>query len=40
MTLPITTFEAFRDAVSAYRLPRVLLTALELNLFTVIGRQT
>jgi SAM-dependent methyltransferase len=25
--------------VSAYRLPRILLTALELNLFTVIGRQ-
>jgi SAM-dependent methyltransferase len=40
MKLPITTFEEFRDAVSAYRLPRVLLTALELNLFTVIGRKT
>ena len=36
----ITTFEDFRDAVSAYRLPRVILTALELNLFTVIGRAT
>jgi SAM-dependent methyltransferase len=36
----IRTFEQFRDAVSAYRLPRVILTALELNLFTTIGRST
>ena len=35
----ITTFEEFRDAVSAYRLPRVLLVALELNLFTIVGEQ-
>lgn len=40
MTLPITTFEEFRDALSGYRLPRVILTALELNLFTVIGKKT
>ncbi|MGQ0811608.1 MAG: methyltransferase [Nitrospiraceae bacterium] len=33
---PITTFEQFRDAISAYRLPRVLLTALVLDLFTVM----
>jgi SAM-dependent methyltransferase len=36
----IETFDQFRDAVSAYRLPRVILTALELNLFTMIGRST
>ncbi|MEQ1794989.1 MAG: methyltransferase [Nitrospira sp.] len=33
----ISTFDQFRDAVSAYRLPRILLTALELDLFTTIG---
>ena len=36
----ITTFEEFHDVVSAYRLPRIILTALELKLFTVIGRAT
>ena len=36
----MTTFEEFREALSAYRLPRILITALELNLFTVIGRRT
>ncbi len=36
---PIKTFEDFRDALSAYRLPRVILTALELKLFTVIGKN-
>jgi len=36
---PITTFDEFRDAVSAYRLPRLLLMALELNLFTVVGER-
>ena len=36
---PLRDFEAFRDAVSAYRLPRVLLTALELDLFTAIGAR-
>jgi len=40
MTAPIQTFEQFRDALSAYRLPRVILTALELKLFTVIGKTT
>ena len=40
MKLPIKTFEEFRDALSAYRLPRVILTALELRLFTVIGKTT
>jgi SAM-dependent methyltransferase len=37
---PIKTFEEFRDALSAYRLPRVILAALELKLFTVIGKRT
>lgn len=36
---PITTFEEFRDALSAYRLPSVMMTALELNLFTIIGKR-
>jgi SAM-dependent methyltransferase len=36
----IVTFEDFRDAVSAYRLPRVLVAALECNLFTAVGGQT
>ncbi|MBI3357109.1 MAG: methyltransferase [Nitrospirae bacterium] len=40
MTRRITTFDKFRDAVSAYRLPRVLLAGLELNLFTTIGERT
>jgi SAM-dependent methyltransferase len=40
MSLPIRTFEEFRDAVSAYRLPRVILTALELKIFTAIGART
>jgi SAM-dependent methyltransferase len=33
----IATFHDFRDAITAYRLPRVLIAALELNLFTAIG---
>jgi SAM-dependent methyltransferase len=33
----IATFDGLRDAVTAYRLPRVLIAALELNLFTAIG---
>jgi SAM-dependent methyltransferase len=36
----IRTFEEFRDAVFSYRLPRVILTALELKLFTVLDRRT
>ena len=37
---PITTFEEFRDAIAAHRLPRVLIAGLELNLFTVVGDTT
>ena len=33
-------FEEFREAVVAYRLSRVIITALELDLFTVIGAKT
>lgn len=40
MTERIATFEDFRDAVSAYRLPRVLLAGLELDLFTTVGART
>lgn len=40
MTPRITTFDEFRDAVSAYRLPRVLLAALELDLFTAVGDRS
>ncbi len=39
MRRQIKSFEEFRDALSAYRLPRVMLTALELNLFTIIGKR-
>lgn len=39
MTKRIATFEEFRDAVSAYRLPKILLTALELDLFTKVGAR-
>jgi SAM-dependent methyltransferase len=40
MRRPITTFDGFRNAVSAYRLPVVLLAALELDLFTAVGHRT
>jgi SAM-dependent methyltransferase len=40
MTPRITTFDEFRDAVSAYRLPRLLLAGLELDLFTAVGDRT
>ena len=33
----IATFDEFRDAITAYRLPRVLIAAIELGLFTAIG---
>jgi SAM-dependent methyltransferase len=33
----ITTFNEFRNAISGYRLPRVLLASLELDLFTAVG---
>jgi len=36
----ITNIETFRDVLVAYRLPRVILTALELNLFTTLAGQT
>lgn len=36
----ITNFDEFRDALSGYRLPRLLLAALELDLFTAIGERT
>lgn len=39
MVPPITTFDEFRDAASAYRLPRILLAGLELDLFTVVGER-
>jgi SAM-dependent methyltransferase len=35
----LKNFEAFRDAISTYRLPRIFLTALELDLFTAIGAR-
>lgn len=34
---PFRSFDDFRDAVFAFRLPRIFLTALELDLFTVMG---
>lgn len=40
MTGRIRTFDEFRDAVAQYRLPRVLLAALELDLFSAIGERT
>jgi SAM-dependent methyltransferase len=33
----ITTFDELRDAITEYRLPRVLVAALELDLFTAVG---
>lgn len=36
---PIKTFDEFRDAVSAYRLPHIILAAVELDLFTTVGTQ-
>ena len=36
----IKTFEDFRDTVSAYRLPGVIISALELDLFTAIGQRS
>lgn len=37
---PLNTFEEFRDAVMAYRLPRILIAALELDLFTAVGDRS
>lgn len=39
MITTIKTFDEFRDAVAAYRLPRLLLTAVELDLFTAMGTK-
>jgi len=36
----LPSFDRFRDLVAAYRLPRVLLTALELELFTAMGTRS
>jgi len=36
----IRTFEEFRDTVFAFRLPRIILSALDLNLFTVMGNTS
>ncbi|MBI3807292.1 MAG: methyltransferase [Nitrospirae bacterium] len=36
----IATFDDFRDAITAYRLPRVLIAAIELDLFTTIGMNS
>lgn len=38
-TRPIQTFDEFREAVFAYRLPRVLLTALEIDLFAALDSR-
>ncbi len=35
----IRTFEDFRAVVAAYRLPRIIFTALDLDLFTAIGAK-
>jgi SAM-dependent methyltransferase len=40
MIVPITTFDQFRDAFAEYRLSRVMLTALELRLFTIMGTRS
>ncbi len=40
MTKQLRTFEEFRDLLAAYRLPRVIFTALELDLFTTMGSPT
>ena len=36
----IATFDDFRDAITTYRLPRVLIAAIELDLFTGVGTDT
>ena len=39
-TIPrIRTFHEFRDAVFSFRLPRILLSAIDLDLFTVMGTK-
>lgn len=36
---PIKTFDEFRDALSAYRLPSIIFAAVELDLFTTVGTE-
>ena len=36
----IRTFEEFRDVVFAFRLPQIILTALQLQVFTVMGEKS
>jgi SAM-dependent methyltransferase len=36
---PLKSFDDFRDAISTYRLPRILFTALDLDLFTAMGTR-
>jgi SAM-dependent methyltransferase len=36
---PLRTFDEFTDLLAAYRLPRIILTALDLGLFTVMGAR-
>jgi SAM-dependent methyltransferase len=36
----LSTFDDFRNAITTYRLPRVLIAAIELDLFTAIGTDT
>ncbi len=40
MTTNIKTFEDFRETFFAFRLPRILLTALDLQLFTVMDTKS
>ena len=35
----LKNFDAFRDVISAYRLPRIIFTALDLELFTAMGTR-
>jgi SAM-dependent methyltransferase len=35
----LSTFDDFRNAITMYRLPRVLIAAIELHLFTAIGTE-
>jgi SAM-dependent methyltransferase len=37
---PLRTFDEFRDLMATYRLPRILLTALDVDLFTVMGTRS
>ena len=40
MTPRLSTFDEFRTAIAAYRLPRILIAALELDLFTTVGASS